>query len=130
MGATIRWFFQVASEGWHARLSPAGRQAMLAGDVDTMLRRELIDLLLNRPMSVTQIARLLDARPAEVADDLAHLFRSLKHVEFTAVVEPATCRKCGFRFSSAKLTKPSKCPECRGTWVTEPLISIVRKEAS
>ena len=93
-----------------------------------MLRRDLIDLLLNRPMSVVQLARLLDERPADVADDLEHLFKSLKHVEFSATVEAAACRKCGFQFSNDKLTKPSKCPKCRSTWVTEPLISIARKE--
>jgi len=40
------------------------------------------------------------------------------------VVEPARCRKRGFRFHSEKLHKPGKCPRCKGTWISEPLIAV------
>jgi len=89
-----------------------------------MFRKNLIELLLGNPMTVRQIARLVDESPARIGDDLNHLFRSLKHTEYKAVVEPAQCRSCGFEFSTEKLTKPSKCPECRSTWVLEPKIAI------
>ena len=79
------------------------------------------------PMSVSQIARLVDESPGRVADDLNHLFRSLKHTEYKAVVEPAHCRSRGFEFSEEKLTKPSKCPECHRIWVLEPKIGIESK---
>lgn len=92
------------------------------------MRKQLIDVLLNRPLSVRELARLTDLSPKEAADDLKHLFRSLKHTEFTAHVEPASCRKCGFTFGPDKLTKPSKCPECRSTWLTEPRISIQQEQ--
>jgi predicted Zn-ribbon and HTH transcriptional regulator len=89
-----------------------------------MFRKHLIDLFQGGPMSVTQVARATGESPGDVEEDLAHLFRSLKHTDFEAVVEPATCRKCGFTFGADKLRKPSKCPECKSTWLTEPLISI------
>jgi len=92
-----------------------------------MFRKNLIDMLLGNPMTVSQIARLVDESPARVADDLNHLFRSLKHTEYKAIVEPARCRTCGFEFSKQKLTKPSKCPECHSTWVLEPRIGIESK---
>jgi len=92
-----------------------------------MFRKDLIDMLLGNPLTVSQIARLVDESPSRVADDLNHLFRSLKHTEYKAVVEPACCRACGFEFSQAKLTKPSKCPECKSTWVQEPKIGIEGK---
>jgi len=92
-----------------------------------MFRKNLIDMLLGNPMTVSQIARLVDESPARVADDLNHLFRSLKHTEYKAIVEPARCRACGFEFSEQKLTKPSKCPECHSTWVLEPRIEIESK---
>jgi predicted Zn-ribbon and HTH transcriptional regulator len=92
-----------------------------------MFRKNLIDMLLGNPMTVSQIARLVDESPATVADDLNHLFRSLKHTEYKAIVEPARCRACGFEFSEQKLTKPSKCPECHSTWVLEPRIGIESK---
>ena len=92
-----------------------------------MFRKNLIEMLLGNPMTVSQIARLEDESPSRVADDLQHLFRSLKHTEYRVVVEPAHCRACGFEFSVEKLTKPSKCPECRGTWLLEPKIGIQQR---
>ena len=62
-------------------------------------------------MSLTQIARAVDESPCQIADDLNHLFRSLKHTQYKAVIEPARCRACGFMFSEGKLNKPSKCPQ-------------------
>jgi len=89
-----------------------------------MFRKDIIDLLLQRPMSLTQIARAVDESPCQIADDLNHLFRSLKHTQYKAVIEPARCRACGFMFSEGKLNKPSKCPECHSTWLLEPRIGI------
>ena len=92
-----------------------------------MFRKDLIDVLLGNPMTLSQIARQVDEPPGQVADDLNHLLRSLKHTEYKATIEPARCRACGFEFSPGKLTKPSKCPECHSTWVLEPRIGIESK---
>jgi predicted Zn-ribbon and HTH transcriptional regulator len=92
-----------------------------------MFRKELIDMLLGNPMSVTQIARIVGEHPGQVADDLRYLMRSLKQTEYRAVIEPAHCRACGFEFSEEKLNKPSKCPECHSTWVLEPRIGLTQK---
>src|SRR6266404_2371963 len=93
----------------------------------TMFRKDLIDVLLGNPMTLTQIARHVDESPGQISDDLNHLLRSLKHTEYKAVIEPARCRACGFEFSEGKLNKPSKCPECHSTWVLEPKILIEQK---
>jgi len=93
-----------------------------------MFRKDLIELLLGNPMSVTQIARSVDESPAQIADDLSHLLRSLKHTQYKAAIEQARCRACGFEFSADKLKKPSKCPECHSTWVQEPKIGITLKD--
>jgi len=95
-----------------------------------MFRKNLIEMLLGNPMTVSQIARVADESPSRVVDDLQHLFRSLKHTEYMAVVEPARCRACGFEFSGEKLNKPSKCPECHSTWVLEPKIGIENKNGT
>jgi predicted Zn-ribbon and HTH transcriptional regulator len=91
-----------------------------------MFRKDLIDLLHEHPMSVTQIARLVRETPGDVEDDLEHLLLSLKHTDYSAAISPAQCRKCGFEFGEDKLRRPSKCPKCKGTWLTEPRVSIVR----
>jgi predicted Zn-ribbon and HTH transcriptional regulator len=92
-----------------------------------MLRKDLIDMLLGNPLSVAHIARLVDESPRRVADDLNHLFRSLKHREYKAVVDPARCRACGFEFYSGEIDQASKCAECKSTWVQERKIRIERK---
>ena len=92
-----------------------------------MFRKDLIELLLGNPMSLTEIARRFGEPAGQVADDVRHLFRSLKHTDHRAVIEPARCRSCGFHFSEEKLGKPSKCPKCRSTWVLEPRIGITHK---
>ncbi len=89
-----------------------------------MFRKDLMKMLLRNPMSVSQIARAVDESPSRIADDLAHLLRSLRHTEYKAFIEAARCRACGFKFSEDKLTKPSKCPECHSTWVLEPKLGI------
>jgi transcriptional regulator len=98
------------------------------GKTHDMFRRKLIDLLLDRPMSVQQIARAEDEAPKTVAADLQHLIQSLKHGDYSLVVSPAECRKCGFRFGPEKLQKPSKCPLCKSTWLTEPLVEVRRRQ--
>lgn len=94
-----------------------------------MFRKELIPILLDRSMTVTEIARLVQQTGKDTAEDLEHLLKSLKHTEYTATIIPGRCRKCGFEFGPEKLRKPSKCPECKETWVSEPRIRIERKEA-
>jgi predicted Zn-ribbon and HTH transcriptional regulator len=89
-----------------------------------MFRKDLIPLLLNKPHSLTQIARSVGERPKDVELDLAHLFKSLKHSEYMVVITPAACRKCGFEFDQEKLGKPSKCPECQSTWLSEAMIQL------
>lgn len=91
-----------------------------------MYRKELINLLLNNPMSLDDIARLLDMSPKDVEDDLHHLHKSLKHSGYRLLIHRATCRKCGFRFKEEKLHKPGKCPRCHETWIQEPMIEVIK----
>src|SRR5687768_7521289 len=63
-----------------------------------MFRKDLIPMLLQYPMTVTEIARFVEQSGKDTLEDLQHLLQSLKHTEYKAVVEPATCRKCDFEF--------------------------------
>jgi predicted Zn-ribbon and HTH transcriptional regulator len=87
------------------------------------LRKELVDLLAT-PRSASSLARELGLTRGDIEDDLAHAIRSARAAGHAIVVEPARCRSCGFIFDESKLSKPGKCPECRSTWLYEPLISI------
>jgi len=90
-----------------------------------MYRKALIQLLLNNPMSLADIALAMDVAPRDVEDDLHHLQKSLKHAEYKLLIHPAVCRKCGFKFSKEKLHKPGKCPHCHESWIQEPLLEVV-----
>ena len=92
-----------------------------------MFRRDLIHILKARAMSLRELALLLDVRPRDLEDDLHHLFRSLRTDPLSPVIAPARCRRCGFLFDEHKLHKPGKCPRCKGTWISEPVISLEDK---
>jgi predicted Zn-ribbon and HTH transcriptional regulator len=89
-----------------------------------MFRRDLIPLLMNRTLKLSELAREVGEKPKDVLDALGHLQKSSKHGDYELVVQPAECRKCGFEFSSDKLTRPGKCPKCRGTWIFEPEFTV------
>lgn len=93
-----------------------------------MFRKDLIDLLLDKLITVPELAREVGEPPKNVASDFKHLIRSLKHTPYEPVIVAAECRKCGFEFSEEKLLKPSKCPKCNSTWIYAPEIGIRKRE--
>jgi predicted Zn-ribbon and HTH transcriptional regulator len=92
-----------------------------------MFRRDLIPLLLDKKMGLSEIARVVHETPADVIDALQHLAQSSRHGEYELVVTPAECRKCGFEFDAKKFSRPGKCPKCHATWIYEPLFEVKRR---
>jgi predicted Zn-ribbon and HTH transcriptional regulator len=92
-----------------------------------MFRRDLVPLLLDKKMSLSEIARTVREKPKDVMEALAHLAKSSRHGDYELVMDPAECRKCGFEFGTDKFSKPGKCPKCRSTWIFEPLIGVRAK---
>ena len=90
-----------------------------------MYRRDLLSLLEQEPLTVHEIGRLMECRVSEVIDALHHLQKSLRHRPERMEVKPARCQKCGFTFSTEKLSRPGRCPRCHGNWISEPRIRIV-----
>jgi predicted Zn-ribbon and HTH transcriptional regulator len=87
------------------------------------LRRQLRDVL-DVPRTVSWLARELERRRSDVEEDLRHAIRSARAAGERVVIEPARCKQCGFLFDAERLSKPGKCPACRGTRIFEPLVSI------
>ena len=90
------------------------------------LRKHLIEVLSAEPRSVSRLARELRLPRGDVEDALRHMLRSARAAGHRIVVVPARCRSCGFTFDEDKLTKPGKCPSCRGSRIFEPQISLDR----
>lgn len=89
-----------------------------------MFRKHLIDLLTKEPRSVSSVARELGLGRADVEDDLRHAIRSARSRGQKVQVLPARCKTCDFVFAEDKLSKPSRCPECKGTRLFEAMIRI------
>lgn len=92
-----------------------------------MLRTELMNYLVGNGMSLNQLSRLTRKTVKELEADLSHLEKSLKHKGAKLMVDPALCRKCGFEFPGTKRHKPSRCPECKATWIQEPKVYLMEK---
>ena len=75
-------------------------------------------------MSLSELCELLELPYGDLRDDLQHLAKTLRHSDQRLVITPARCHKCGFSFANDKVTKPGKCPRCRGTWISEPLLEV------
>jgi len=92
-------------------------------------RKDILTLLSVQPRSVSSLARDLGLKRGDVEEDLRHALRSARAAGHHVIVIPAHCRTCGFTFDEEKLSKPSKCPACRGTRLYEPQIRVARSPA-
>jgi predicted Zn-ribbon and HTH transcriptional regulator len=77
-----------------------------------------------QPRSVSSLARELGLARGDVEDDLRHLIRSARAAGHTIVIEPARCKACGFVFGEEKLSKPSRCPQCKQSRIFEAQLYV------
>jgi predicted Zn-ribbon and HTH transcriptional regulator len=89
-----------------------------------VFRKELLELLRGKMLPLSEVARLEKTRVQDLAEDLEHLAKSLKHEGLRLVVEPARCEKCEFVFTKGRLVKPGRCPKCKSTWIDEPRVGV------
>lgn len=84
------------------------------------LRQELVKLLDDREIAVSGLSKLVGRPEREILDHLEQL-QSAGRLK----IVPAVCGGCGYRFKAReKARKPSKCPNCKGTFIQEPLFSL------
>lgn len=93
----------------HATLRTALREALRAG-----------------PLTARELSARVRIPEKQVAGHLEHLGRSLRAAGERLHVEPARCLDCGFVFRKRdRLTRPSRCPVCRGERLDAPRFAIV-----
>ena len=88
------------------------------------LRKNLVEWLSHEPRSASWLARELGMKRGDVEAELAHAIRSARAAGHRVEVIPARCKACGFVFSEDKLSKPGRCPACKGTRLHEAQIRI------
>jgi predicted Zn-ribbon and HTH transcriptional regulator len=93
------------------------------------IRHELLVELEEGPLSAHELSGRISISEKDVYEHLTHIRATLHRSERHLVVQPAECAKCGFIFHKReRLTKPSKCPVCRGESIHEPLFSLAEKK--
>ena len=79
-----------------------------------MFRRDLIDILKERPISLHELALLLDERPRDLEDDLQHLFRSLRKDPLCPVFRPRVAASAASGSTSTSWTSRASARAARG----------------
>jgi len=80
------------------------------------VRQEISGFIKEAPATARDISKAVGITEKDAYYHLEQI--SKKFGKDLKVILPE-CRKCGFTFSK-KFGKPSKCPECNETWITEP----------
>jgi predicted Zn-ribbon and HTH transcriptional regulator len=90
------------------------------------VRQRLVQLITGTLRSSRELADLAGIPERQVEDHLRHIVRSLTHDRTRRfLLEPSGCRDCGFVFRErTRLTRPSRCPRCKGEAITPPRYGI------
>jgi predicted Zn-ribbon and HTH transcriptional regulator len=91
------------------------------------VRAALREALRAGPLTARELSARVGIPEKQVAGHLEHLARSLRAARERLGVEPARCQACGFVFRKRdRLTRPSRCPVCRGEHLDAPRFAIER----
>jgi predicted Zn-ribbon and HTH transcriptional regulator len=87
------------------------------------IRQKIVLLLKEQTLSVKDISFYVMIPLKDVSEHLEHIQKNKR--DYPLHITPARCNKCNFVFKKRdRLTKPGKCPICRGRSIDEPLFSI------
>jgi predicted Zn-ribbon and HTH transcriptional regulator len=90
------------------------------------LRAQLGDLLREGRFTARDLSARIGISEKDVTQHLEHLARSAKERGERLEVEQPECVDCGFVFKDrTRLTRPSRCPRCKGERVAPPRYGIV-----
>lgn len=89
------------------------------------VRRKILALLAERPLTARQISARVGVPEKEVVAHLPHLQRTAGTLGGRLAVTPAECRKCGYVFRKRERpSRPGRCPLCKGESISEPVFSF------
>ena len=77
------------------------------------------------PISAREIGMRLGMREKDVLAHLEQIAVGAKARGERLRMEPPVCEKCGFVFDEReRVSRPSRCPRCRGEHISAPLFSV------
>ena len=90
------------------------------------IRQQIMDCLLEGPLSGVEISQALGIKEKEVYDHLPYVAQSVIGQGKRFLLYPANCLSCGYVFKKRKrFTRPSRCPLCRATHLQRPTYEIL-----
>jgi len=90
------------------------------------VRRQIISLLMENELTSLELSHCLRISEKEVLIHLPHIRSSVEAMGRRFVVTAAGCLECGYSFEDRRrLTKPGRCPRCRGEHITDPRYRVV-----
>lgn len=98
------------------------------------VRERILRYLMEREgefFTAEEIARGVgeDLAPPDVYRHIHHIAKTVRGFfggrAYIAIKYPI-CLKCGYIIKVGKPRKPSRCPRCRSTWVSEPEFAFMR----
>jgi predicted Zn-ribbon and HTH transcriptional regulator len=94
--------------------------------IERTVRQRIIDLLTDTRLSCRQLAQMLGASERQVEEHLTHVAKTIARDKTRRfILEPASCPNCDFVFRErTRLTRPSRCPRCRGEGISAPRYGI------
>jgi predicted Zn-ribbon and HTH transcriptional regulator len=94
--------------------------------VGLTVRKRIMALLEQGPMTLREMAKELGMKEKEVLGHLPHAIRSAA-LSQRVEISPASCLGCGFVFRKrGRLSTPGKCPMCRSQRIDPPRFKISR----
>lgn len=104
------------------RGAPGPRAPAARGET---VRESLQRALREGPATLQELSGAVRIAEKQLLDHLEHLARSLASQGQPLQIEPSRCLACGFLFDARKrLGKPSRCPQCKSTRISQPKFSI------
>ena len=89
------------------------------------VRHAIIAELLAGPATAHDLSAAVGISERDVAGHLEHIRKTIAASTQRLTISPAVCRTCGFVFKKRdRLTRPGKCPVCRGESISAPLFAI------
>lgn len=91
------------------------------------IRRQIIERLMEIPMTARQLSQALGIGEKEVYRHLPFVSRSAAARGLRLVALPFSCLACGYEFRERKrLDRPGRCPLCKSGHLEEPRYRVVR----
>ena len=94
----------------------------IPAEKDESIRQKIRIMLAEGKVSAKEISMAVGIREKDVFGHLEHIQQSCRRGKEQLAIIPPVCKGCGFVFKKrTRLTKPGKCPICRGSTIEEPL---------